>query len=72
MTKLLARAFDLASKLPDELQDQLATELLTKLADEARWDSALADSPSELERLADEALEQYRRRRTLEQGVDDL
>ena len=72
MTKLLARAFDLASKLPDELQDQLATELLTELADEERWDNALAESSSEIERLADEALEEYRRGRTLEQGIDDL
>jgi len=72
MTKLLAKAFDAASRLPDELQDQLAAELLQELADEARWEHALAESPSELEELADKALQEYRGGGTREQGFDEI
>ena len=71
MTKLLAKAFDLVSQLPEELQDQLAAELLTELADEERWDQALAESGANLEQLADEALAEYRSGRTVEQGTDE-
>ncbi|MEE8138545.1 MAG: hypothetical protein V3R89_08615 [Thermoanaerobaculia bacterium] len=72
MTKLLAKAFDLASKLPQELQDQLAAELLQELADEETWDEALAASASQLEQLAEKALEEYRSGRTTELGFDEL
>lgn len=72
MTKLLAKAFDLASQLPSELQDQLAAELLQELADEEKWDEALASSSSQLEKLAEKALEEYRSGGTTEQGFDEL
>jgi hypothetical protein len=72
MTKLLKQAFEEAAKLPDEAQDQLATHLLQELADEARWDAALAASASKLERLAAEALEEYRAGKTEELGFDQL
>ena len=72
MTKLLAKAFDLASRLPQELQDQLAAELLQELADEEKWDQALAASASQLEQLAEEALQEYRGGRTTELGFDEL
>lgn len=60
MTELLAKAFEEASKLPDEAQNQLAAQLLRDLEAEARWDRALASSPEALEKLAAEALEEYR------------
>jgi hypothetical protein len=47
------------------------TKLLEK-ADEAKWDASFADSASQLERLASEALEQYRAGRTEELGFDQL
>jgi hypothetical protein len=72
MTELLERAFWLASKLPQDLQDQLAAELLQELADEQRWDETLSASTPELERLADQALEEYRRGSTIEQGIDEI
>jgi len=72
MTELLEKAFRLASKLPQDLQDQLAAELLQELADEQRWDETLSASAPELERLADQALEEYRRGSTIEQGIDEL
>ena len=72
MTELLERAFRLASKLPQDLQDQLAAELLQELADEQRWEKTLSASAPELERLADQALEEYRQGSTIEQGIDEL
>jgi len=72
MTELLERAFRLASKLPQDLQDQLAAELLQELADEQRWDETLSASAPELERLADQALEEYRQGSTIQQGIDEL
>ena len=72
MTELLEKAFRLASKLPQDLQDQLAAELLQELADEQRWDETLSASAPELERLADQALEEYRQGSTIEQGIDEL
>jgi hypothetical protein len=72
MTELLEKAFRLASKLPQDLQDQLAAELLQELADEQRWEETLSASAPELERLADQALKEYRRGSTIEQGIDEL
>ena len=72
MTELLEEAFRLASNLPQDLQDQLASELLKELADEQRWEETLSASAPELERLADQALEEYRRGSTIEQGIDEL
>ena len=72
MTELLTRAFDAASKLPEELQDQLAARLLRELADEAKWDTSLADSAAAMETLADQALREHDEGKTAELGLDEL
>ncbi len=72
MTELLAKAFDEASKLSEELQDQLAARLLRELADDAKWDKSLADSTEALEKFADEALRDHHEGRTAELGIDEL
>lgn len=72
MTKLLERAFAEAAKLPEEAQDRIAVNLLEELADDAKWDASFAASGSQLERLAAEALEEYRAGRTEELGFDEL
>ena len=72
MTKLLEKAFEAASELPEEVQDQLGAQLLEELADEKRWDAAFAASADKLERMAAEALEEYRAGRTEELGFDQL
>jgi hypothetical protein len=72
MTKLLAQAFDKASELPENLQDELARELLDDLAWEARWDKALAESADVLDRMAQKALKEHRAGRTKEMGFDEL
>jgi hypothetical protein len=72
MTKLLAEAFQKASELPENLQDELARELLDGLAWEARWDQALAESGEALDRMAEQALKEHRTGRTREMGFDEL
>ncbi|MFC1761256.1 hypothetical protein ACFL6U_04160 [Planctomycetota bacterium] len=72
MTKLLAQAFEKASKLPAALQDALAQELFEELAWEARWDKALEEQSGELEGLADKAFKEFHSGRTQEKGFDTL
>jgi len=64
MTKLLAAAFEKASKLPENLQDELARELMEDLAQETLWDKTLADSGEVLDSMAGKALDDYRAGRT--------
>ena len=72
MTRLLAKAFEEASRLPDALQDEIAERLLEDVEGDARWDETLASSPQVLEKLASKALEDFRAGRTKKLGFDDL
>ena len=60
MTDALQKAFDLASRLPDDAQDELAAAILEELEAEAAFDRRLAETAPALERLAREALEEHR------------
>ena len=60
MTKLLQKAFDEASKLPDAEQDTLGRILLDELGSERRWDELFSGSHDLLAELADEALAEHR------------
>ena len=64
MTKLLKEVLAKLSKLSPERQDELAAWLLAEMEDEARWDKSFAESQDALEKLADEALEEFRRGET--------
>jgi hypothetical protein len=72
MTKLLEDAFAEASALSPSEQDAVAEWLLTELASERRWEKAFAASRSQLECLADEALEDHRTGRTRRLDPDKL
>lgn len=72
MTKLLEKAFMDASKLPDVEQNALAKWLLEEIEAERKWDRAFAESEDMLERLADEAIEARRRRKTTPLDIDKL
>jgi hypothetical protein len=72
MTKLLSQAFEKASELPENLQDELARELLDELAGEARWDQTLEQSADVVDQMAEQALKEYRAGRTKETGFDEL
>ena len=64
MTELLARAFEKASALSDDLQDQIAQALLDELEEEARWDRTFAESQDTLDLLAEIAEREYRAGKT--------
>jgi hypothetical protein len=60
MTKLLQKAFDEASKLPETEQDVLGRILLDELASERRWEELFSQSHDLLADLADQALAEHR------------
>lgn len=68
MTKLLAKAFEKASQLPENLQDELARALIDDLTWEAQWGRTLAESSDQLDKMAEKALEDYRAGRSKEMG----
>jgi len=55
MTSRLAAAFELASHLPDQLQNTIAEELIAEIEGEAEFDRLLESSPALLESLIREA-----------------
>ncbi len=72
MSKLLDRAFEEASKLPESEQEALAQWLLAELESERRWEEALAQSEDKLSELAEEALTEYRRGKAEDFDPDEL
>lgn len=64
MTKLLAKAIDAVSKLPEKEQDTIAAIVLEELTDEERWRQSFASSQEQLSELAREALAEYHSGRT--------
>ncbi len=76
MRNLLEKAFEEASKLPEEEpeeeQDALARALLEELAAERRWDRLFAGSQDLLRELSEEALREHRTARTEKLDPDKL
>jgi hypothetical protein len=64
MTTLLEKAFEQATQLPDVEQNALASWLLDELAADRAWSKAFSESEDVLEKLADEAIEAKRQRKT--------
>lgn len=64
MTKLLQKAFEEASKLPEGEQDALGRMLLEELASERRWDELFAGSHDLLAEFSDQALAEHSAGRT--------
>lgn len=63
MTKLLEQAFEKASKLPEFEQNALARWLLDEIISEKKWEKIFAESEDMLDKLADEALLEYEKRK---------
>jgi hypothetical protein len=72
MTKLLKKAFDKISKLPENEQDIIATFILEELKSDERWNKMLAGSQDILAKLADEALAEHRAGKTKRLNPDKL
>ena len=56
MTKLLDKAFQEASKLPETTQNAIAKWIMEEMEDEKKWEASFAETEDILEQLADKAL----------------
>jgi hypothetical protein len=56
MTKLLERAFEKASQLPEVEQNALAKWVIEEIESESKWEKVFSGSEDILDKLADEAL----------------
>ena len=65
MTKLLEEAIAALTQLPESEQDGIASLILQEIASEKKWQQAFDKSQSQLEQLAEEALEEFRQGKTL-------
>jgi len=70
MTKLLEKAFEVATKLPPDQQDAVAAIVLDEISSEQRWDEAFAKSQDVLSALAQEALREYEAGKTTPPNSD--
>ena len=55
MSELFDRAVDRTRQLPADLQNAIAALILDEIEDDARWDTAFANSSDALEQLAAQA-----------------
>ena len=72
MTDLLKKAFDVASRLPEDEQDAVAEWLLAELASEEGWEERFAGTQDALSVLAREASEEHEREETEELKPESL
>jgi hypothetical protein len=72
VTDLLKKAFDAASRLPEEEQDAVAEWLLAELASEEGWEERFAGTQDALSVLAREASEEHQRGETKELKPESL
>jgi hypothetical protein len=70
MTQALSAAFATAAQLPEEEQDVLAAILLEEMESEERWNALFSDSQNLLERMANEAIQDFHAGRV--QPIDQL
>lgn len=72
MTKLLEKAFEEASKLPEMEQNSFAKWVLKELEADKKWDKVFAGSEDVLNHLANEALEAHKQGKTEPLDIDKL
>jgi len=70
MTKLLEKALEKVSTLPQDEQDAIGSQILAELEDEAAWGKRFAGQAGKLRRLAHEALAENHRGET--RPLDEL
>jgi hypothetical protein len=72
MTDLLKKAFDAASRLPQEEQDAVAEWLLAELATDEGWEDRFARTQDALSVFAREASDEHESGDTEEMNPDSL
>ena len=64
MPKLFDEAVAAVRKLPPDQQESIGAIILEEIRDEARWAAKFAATRDKLQKLADEAIEEFRAGRT--------
>lgn len=72
MTELLEKAFNEVSRLPEIDQNIIAKWVLEELRSEKLWQKSFAESEDILEKLADEAIDEKRKGKTMPLDLDRL
>lgn len=72
MTQLLEKVFAEVEKLSEVEQNAVAKWLLEELSSEKSWDKAFAESENTLEKLADEAMREHKKKKTRPLDSDKL
>ena len=72
MSRLLEHAIEEAHKLPEDEQEAIGAWLLAEIESERRWDDLFARPSAAIERMAAEALEEYRAGKTIPLDPDTL
>jgi hypothetical protein len=65
MSNLLDEAYAAAKELPEPAQEAIGAWLLAEIDADRRWDELFSQPSDVIERMADQALEDYRLGRTL-------
>jgi len=72
MTKLLEKAFEEASRLPEMDQNALAKWVLDEMQSERVWARTFGESEDVLEKLADEAIAEKRKGKAIPLDLNRL
>jgi hypothetical protein len=64
MTELLERAIKKVGKLSKARQNAIAEIIMEEIEDEKKWESKFKHSQGKLSKLADEAADEYRKKKT--------
>ncbi|MEW6679709.1 MAG: hypothetical protein AB1297_01635 [bacterium] len=72
MTRVLEKAFEMASILPQSEQEKLGFRWIAEIESEQRWEELFKNSQDVLDKLADEALEDLEKGRTEQIGWNEL
>lgn len=72
MTRLLEKAFDVASRLPTLEQNIVARMVLEEIESENKWDHLFSESEDTLAQLAQEALQDYAQGKTTKLDPDTM
>lgn len=70
MTKLLEKAFEKASKLPESEQNVIAKWLLDEIESERNWEKSFSESEEILANLAKETVSEYKKENTRSHSSD--
>lgn len=64
MTDLLEKAIKKVGRLPKSQQNAIAEMIIEEIEDEKKWERKFKNSQGKLSKLADEAVEEYKKNKT--------